>query len=313
MKNIAFIFITAFMLFSSCKKDGGKTPPIVNSIDLDGNIINDSSLTHPENFLLSASIPNPTALDLDKPVIIAVHGFSATTFEWIELRDLGKKTNAFYTSIILLGGHGRDYSDFKKASWEDWQAPIIEEYNKLRSLGYQNIHFIGSSTGCPLLIDVIHNSKINSDVLKNVFLIDPIIVPSNKTLSVVSVAGPMISYTTSKFDTGENGFWYKYRPYQALKQLNILTKKVRKAIEKGIDLPSNVKMTVYKSENDESADPSSAPIIEKGIKHADGTKVKITMVKSSLHVFTRLKGRDAVTTEDIDLQHTTFTEIQSSL
>ena len=112
----AFLLLGLIFSLLACSK-GGKMPPINNSIDLDGTQINDSSLTYPERFLLSAAIPYPTATDLSKPVIICVHGFSATTFEWIEFRDYSKNYSSDYlTSIVLLGGHGRDYSDFKTAN-----------------------------------------------------------------------------------------------------------------------------------------------------------------------------------------------------
>jgi carboxylesterase len=142
-----FIYLTlSICLFTACKKSE-KLPPIDNAIDLDGTTINDSSLTHPEKFLLSVANPSPTIQDKSTPVFIAVHGFTATTFEWLEFKNFVKNNGNALISVVLLGGHGRDYSDFKKATWEDWQAPIITEYNALRKLGYTNISLIGSSTG----------------------------------------------------------------------------------------------------------------------------------------------------------------------
>ncbi len=304
--------IIIIFFFISCKKDG-KMPPINNAIDLDGNIINDSSLVYPDHFLLSASKSSPSNADKTKPVIIAVHGFSATTFEWIEFRDFARLNNSFQTSVVLLGGHGRDYDDFKSASWENWQAPIIEEYNKLRQLGYNNISFIGSSTGCPLILEAIYSGRINNDVLKNIFFIDPIVVPSNKLLSLVSIVGPILSYSESSMAQGENGFWYKYRPYQALDQLNELTQSVRKKLEKGITLPNNVKMKVFKTEKDDAADPISAVLLQKGIKLANGNSIGLQMIPSNLHVFTRLKGRSYITNTDVQIQSSVFNEIKNSL
>ena len=268
MKNI-LLLIFVISLLTACKKSDS-LPPIDNSIDLDGTTINDSSILYPEKFLISKAYPSYSFIDKSKPVLIAVHGFSATTFEWLEYRDFLKTQSNVLISLVLLGGHGRDYSDFKAASWQDWQQPIIDEYVKLRNLGYTNISFIGSSTGCPLVLNAVYESKINPDVLKNIFLIDPIIVPSNKILSIVNTVGPALSYSTSEMEAGENGFWYKYRPYQALSQLNDLTQLVRKNLEDGIVLPSNVKMFVYKSKDDGSADPVSAPILYSGVKQSDG-------------------------------------------
>lgn len=311
MKKI-FCVILLFGIFISCKK-GDKLPPIDNAVDLDGTLINDSSLVYPERFLLSSAKPNPTILELNTPVLIAVHGFSATTFEWIEMRDYAKTSGTFLTSLVLLGGHGRDYADFKAATWENWQQPIIDEYNKLRALGYTNINIAASSTGCPLVLEAIYSSKLEIDVLNNVFFIDPILVPSNKTLSIIKVVGPILKYSESTMEVGENGFWYKYRPYEALDQLNTFIKKVRKKVEKGVVLPGNIYLSVYKSNQDGSADPVSASILFKGVKHNDGSEIKVSVEKSNLHVFTRLRGRNTITTKDTELQQKVFLEIKNEL
>ena len=214
-------------------------------------------------------------------------------------------------SVVLLGGHGRDYSDFKKATWEDWQAPIITEYNALRALGYTNISLIGSSTGCPLLLEAISANKLNTDVLKKVFFIDPIIVPSTKILTLISAVGPALGYSESSMEKGENGFWYRFRPYQALEQLNTITQLMRKKLEDGITLPDNVSLTVYKTKKDDAADPISAALLYNGITNKEN--LKVTIINSELHVFTRLQGRDTITANDIELQNKVFNEILPTL
>jgi carboxylesterase len=306
-----FIYLSlSICLFTACKKSE-KLPPIDNTIDLDGTTINDSSLTHPEKFLLSVANPIPSIQDKSTPVFIAVHGFTASTFEWLEFKNFVKSNGNALISVVLLGGHGRDYTDFKNATWEDWQAPIITEYNALRALGYTNISFIGSSTGCPLLLEAISAKKLNTDVLKKVFFIDPIIVPSNKTLALISAVGPALGYSESTMEQGENGFWYKYRPYQALEQLNSITQIMRKKLEDGITLPDNVSLTVYKAKKDGAADPIGAALLYNGITNKE--KLKVTIINSELHVFTRLKGRNVITSEDLELQNNIFNEILPNL
>ena len=306
-----FIYLSlSICLFTACKKSE-KLPPIDNTIDLDGTTINDSSLTHPEKFLLSVANPSPTIQDKSTPVFIAVHGFTATTFEWLEFKNFVKNNGNALISVVLLGGHGRDYSDFKKATWEDWQAPIITEYNALRALGYTNISLIGSSTGCPLLLEAISANKLNTDVLKKMFFIDPIIVPSTKILTLISAVGPAIGYSESSMEKGENGFWYRFRPYQALEQLNTITQLMRKKLEDGITLPDNVSLSVYKTKKDDAADPIGAALLYNGITNKEN--LKVTIINSELHVFTRLKGRNVITPEDIELQNKVFNEILPTL
>jgi carboxylesterase len=308
MKGYFLQLLLVCSIFVSCKKSD-KQPPIDNAIDLDGTLINDSSLLYPERFLQSARNKTPNELEKNQPVFICVHGYSASTFEWIEFRDFIKEKGNATTSLVLLGGHGRDYEDFKKASWTEWQTPIVTEIQNLTNLGYKNLYLIGSSTGCPLILNAFYQNKLSSK-LKGITLIDPIIVPSNKTLSLVNAVGPMLGYSTSEFEVGEVGFWYKYRPYQSLKELNTLTQEVRKKLEDGIQ--TNIPITVYKSNKDGSADPIGAVLLDKGIKPEVANLKKIKIIDSDLHVFTRLKGRNTFSAKDKENQQIVFNEIVNS-
>jgi hypothetical protein len=77
--NLLIVFLIAIVSYSC-------SDPAITDDLLDGNVIFDPSLYNPEQFLVSAKYPNPTA-DLDKHIILAVHGYSATTFEWQEFAD----------------------------------------------------------------------------------------------------------------------------------------------------------------------------------------------------------------------------------
>ncbi len=314
MKQIGFVAILVIggLFFGGCAKEGSM-PPINDSIDLDGKVINDSSLVFPELFLLSAKKSTPNAADLQTPVYILIHGFSATTFEWSEFRDFAKNDGRFYTSQVLLGAHGRDYLDFRSANWHQWQQPILDEYFKLVNLGYQNIHFAASSTGCPLLLDALHHGKIVPQNKMNIVFIDPVVIPTTKTLSLIPAIGPALDYVETPMENGEDGFWYKYRPYQALEQLNDVTKTVRGELENGVVLPKYAQLQVYKSIEDGTADPLSAVLLKKGVKHHDGSSVNVTMMLSELHVFTRLRARNKITNEDIQNQLRVFGEMKSQI
>ena len=94
-----------------------KEPDITDAM-LDGEVIFDPSLYQPENYLVSAKYPNPTPEDLDKHIIIALHGYTATTFEWQEFADWTNNefgdSGTYRVSQVLLDGHGTTYEDFKK-------------------------------------------------------------------------------------------------------------------------------------------------------------------------------------------------------
>ena len=101
------------VLLGACSKE----PTDLDGL-LDGDIIMDASLYHPENFLVSAKYPNPSPDDLNKHVLIAIHGYSASTFEWQEFQDYSDTLGPYRVSQVLLDGHGRTYEDFKKFNLE---------------------------------------------------------------------------------------------------------------------------------------------------------------------------------------------------
>jgi len=289
------------------------TPDITSNMLDSGDIsyaITDSLQKH----LVSEYLSNPTTVQKNTPVIIAAHGYTATTFEWDELRHYADSAKTFYVSQVLLGGHGRSYTEFKKSTWEDWQASIKDEYRKLDSLGFTKIYLAGSSTGGPLVINLVKsNFFANYTKPKGIFLVDPIIVSSNKTLTLVGLLGPVLGYTTVELPTGEQGKWYVYRPQETLKQLMSLINLTRLDLEKGITLPAGTSMKVYKSQTDDVADPISSLMIYKGMKTSTGGNIDVQLVDSKIHVFTRLSGREGVTAHDLTLQHNTFKEMETKM
>jgi len=295
------------LLMTSCSK----TPPIENSM-LDSGLISYAIPDSLHKHLVSEYIPNPTDIQKNTPVLVVAHGYAATTFEWDELRTFANQRGSFYVSQVLLGGHGRSYSDFKQATWEDWQSSIKEEYTKLSNLGYTNLYLAGSSTGAPLIINLIKSGFFNNYTLpKGIFLVDPIIISSNKTLTLIGLLGPVLGYTTSELTSGEQGHWYLYRPQETLKQLMKIIDLTRLDLEKGITLPTGTYMKVYKSMKDNVADPVSALLIYKGMSTATGGKVDVELENSNLHVFTRLNGRENITPDDRILQQKVFAQLEA--
>ncbi|MBN1798392.1 MAG: hypothetical protein JW822_07430 [Spirochaetales bacterium] len=270
----------------------------------------DPSLSDPNYRVSTRSLPPGTA-KFNRPVIIAVHRFTACTYEWEEFREYAEKNSNVLVSLVLLGGHGTDIEDFKQATWQDWQQPIIDEYNALKQAGYKNISFAGSSTGATLILEALMSGKITAaSVLKQIFFIDPFIIPTDKNLYCIDLAGIFIANVPNEGGSPEEKkHWYVNRPSSSLIQLKKVAQKVEKELKRGYILPDGVKLTVYKVKTDDAADPESALFIEKNIRDAGGNKPEVYLLDSDKHVFTRLKGRAEVTEEDKRLQLKTFAEI----
>ncbi|MDF3078315.1 MAG: esterase [Sphingobacteriaceae bacterium] len=308
MKKIIFGFLV-LLFFSGC----GKNPELSADM-LGGGKIFDPLTYQPEKYLLSVSKPTPTTIEAAKPVLIACHGYSASTFEWDEFRIWMDNRSDFYLSQVLLAGHGRTYEEFKASTWKDWQSSIADEYNKLVKAGYKKINFVASSTSCPLLLDMVNSGYFdNAPSTVNIMLIDPIIIPSDKTLSLVGIVGPMLGYIEADNTKEEDKYYYHYSPQETLQQLQNVLTTVRKELEHGITLSPKVSLKVYKSIQDPTADPVSAVLIYNGVKTSTGEKIDLQMVNSRLHVFTRLTLRPNVAETDWDNQTTAFEDIAARI
>jgi len=309
MKTSTFFSGLVLLALSACSQ----SPDINNDTMLDGDIIFDPSLYQPELYLVSAAIATPSTVQKNTPVVIAVHGYSATTYEWDEFRTYADAKGDLLVSQVLLGGHGRTYEEFKKSTWEDWQEPILTEYNALRAKGYTNINFAGSSTACPLVLDLIQKGIIGDNGMKHLFLVDPIVVSSDKTLTLIGLVGPMLGYLETTNTPTEEGHWYRFRPQETLQQLLKVIDLSRKELQKGFKLPVDTQVKVYKSIQDPTADAVSAVLIYKGLKNSDGTNIGMEMIDSKLHVAIRLNGRDNVTQLDRDNQLHIFDDMHALL
>ncbi len=293
------------MLVSGCD-----SAPDISDDLLDGEIIFDASIAHPENYLQSVANPHPSAQDAEKPVFIAIHGYSASTFEWDEFREFSADRNDYFISQVLLGGHGMTYDDFKKASWKTWQESITAEYERLVTAGYSNINLLGSSTGGALLVELLASGYFDNRLPpRHIFLVDPIVIPSSKLISIVPIIGPILGYTEADNTSAEDAYWYHFRPQESLQELLDVIVRVRKQLEDGITMPPNTSMKVYKSIRDETADPASAVLIYKGLKTSSGGSIDVAMVESDLHVFTRLTLRNGIDSADLENQLQTFKDI----
>ncbi len=303
--KISFSLLVLVVVGLACSSE-----PTITKDMLDGGTLFDPSLYNPEKYLVSKAMPNPTPEQAKKPVIIACHGYSASTFEWDEFRSWSAGRTDFHLSQVLLGGHGRSYGEFRTSTWHDWQAAIMDEYSQLEKAGYQNISLLSSSTSGALLLELVASGYFNNHIKpRNLLLVDPIVIPSDKSLSLIGVLGPMLGYIETKQSAAEDKVYYHFRPQETLQQLQKLLTVVRQDLETGITLPSACTLKVYKSKKDPTADPVSAVLIYQGTQTADGKPVNVELIDSDLHVYTRLKLRDSVTAKDQQNQIAAFTDI----
>jgi carboxylesterase len=269
---------------------------------LDSPAVLDPSLNDP-GYLLSTR-PGMTAADRERPVVVAAHGFTASTYEWGEFRAYAEANSDVLVSLVLLGGHGRDLDAFERSDWAEWGAPILEEYRALVSQGYRNVSIAGASTSGALVLEQIASGEYSgaSQAPRHFFFIDPIVVPGDKTLTLIPLLRHLVSHTTSQGTEEEVKHWYSNRPTSALAELHQLTTRVRSRLSRGIHLPAGSSAIVFKTSGDEVADPVSALLIYRGLRGSWGERIDVRMFDSRLHVLTRLRGRNPAIVTEADRQ-----------
>jgi len=306
------IKITACLLLGGLVFGCDATPPIEDYM-LDGAIIFDPSINDPAAFLVSAKYPSPSAADLEKHIIIAAHGYTASTFEWSEFQEWSTDST-YRISQVLLGGHGTTYEDFKAASWEDWEESIKLEYETLAALGYEKISLVGSSAGATLLLEMIQSDYFDTRLApKNIFFIDPIVVPSVKLQSIAGIVGPMLVYVENDQSQEYDQHWYHFRPFETINELNELMDIVRKGLEDGFSLPEDTYMKVFHSRHDPTANSLSTVLIYRGLTDSKGDNIDVQIMESSIHVFTRLKLEGGATPLNFANQEDAFSQMAEKL
>jgi carboxylesterase len=277
---------------------------------LDSPSVFDPSLNDPQHRL--STRPGLTTADRSRPVIIAVHGFTASTYEWQEFRAWAESNSPVLVSLVLLGGHGRTLDDFRGSTWRTWGQPILDEYEALVAQGYTSISIASASTGGALILEQLASGRYRGPAApRHFFFIDPIVVPSDKNLSLIPLLRHIISHVSTEGTDEEARHWYSNRPTAALAQLNDLITRVRSELARGFQLPDGTQAKVYKTARDDTADAVSALLIYRGLRTSDGRHIEVQMLDSRLHVFTRLAGRNPalVTAADRQRQDAAFREM----
>jgi carboxylesterase len=308
--------LAALTLFAACEITPVECDAECQAEWMDGSAHNDSSFDGRDSahFYRVSMRPDtlPQAVKDTIRVIVAAHGYTASTFEWLELRRFAGDTvpgAPVLVSLVLLGGHGHDIKTFQETSWETWGKPILEEYDSLVRLGYKNISLAGASTGCPLILDHVSRRRLSRQPPNQILFIDPIITPSSKLLSLIGLVGPILGNSPADATPEEEAHWYLNRPQETLNELYSLTNTIKNRLESGMTLPPGTRCKVWKAKKDGLADPVGALLLYKGLRESGGNRIAVEMVATNKHVFTRLHGRNNPSRADYDLQEKTFREM----
>jgi carboxylesterase len=262
----------------------------------------DSPLTRDIHFddpyrLVSSRFPTPTEAQKQSPVMVLVHGFSASTFEFDAFKKaMSKKAPSIMYSSVIMGGHGRDYQSFKAASYSDWVAPIRDEVEKLTSMGYERIILFGVSTGATGILHLILDDQLALGAIAHVLLMDAYVKPKDASLFFV----PVIQYVVKNTRSGaarsiETRHWHVNRPTSALVELLRLVKLVQGQL-KNLNAYDGPPMTLFTAKNDPTADTRGSDLVSSKV---DGAR--LVRYDSDRHVI--IESQAKLDWTDIDQGH----------
>lgn len=304
-KKRFWIFVIPFLLVVFVKSFLWTPYRILDSW-MDSPLTKDESL-HDPNYLVSTRFSEFSPALLNTPVIVAVHGYSATTFETDELRAYMEKKGVL-VSQVLMGGHGRDLDSFIASSWHDWGGPILHEVEQLKALGFKHISILAISASGAITVDYLDNGLLDGKV-EHIFLVDPFIESRNKALYYSSFLGLFMHNFPAW--VGRNHIkvanWYNNNPAPTLTQLSQLVKQVRHDIKDGITIPNGMSVTVFQSDNDPVADPEGSYAL---VSSMSGNK-NLLKIPSPHHVSIQggARDKDEWSHTDIENQHRIFEQI----
>ncbi|NBV42289.1 hypothetical protein EBR96_05920 [bacterium] len=283
---------------------GCHTPPNIPDGWMDSQAVNDPTIDHRYIPVSQRKIHNT-----NQPVWIAVHGFSSSTAE-LEAFETQATKQGQSVSRILLGGHGRNYEDFKKSTWREWQAPIRNEYDLLVKAGYKDIRIIAVSTGATLVLHWLFSADLKP-LPTQIVLIDPYWVPQEKEVLLSPILAPLIPDVSRAEKRNAHGLRTKYNimPAHALVQLVACTGKAHAAVKwSGIRIDSPI--TVYQSTRDSVSDPAGTRLLVSQLTET-GHDVVLRWVVSPHHVPIDVASIDHPTDGDIQIQKQMIAQILS--
>jgi carboxylesterase len=123
----------------------------------------------------------------------------------------------------------------------------------------------------------------------------------------------MLVYVETDQTAVEDSFWYRFRPLETINELNKLIANVQYKLEKGIIASNGTHVHVFQSKYDPTSSATGAVLMYKGLKHKDGTRIKVDIMDSDIHVFTRLSLRQNITEKYKENQLFAFRQISQKL
>jgi carboxylesterase len=305
----------AFTLVAACavslvSSGGCSCGPQFEDTWMDSPETQDPALSDPSYLASNRAIPDD---QLAEPVLLAVHGFSASTFEFGELHTRLQDEPGIHLSRVLMGGHGRDVETWRATTPDDWFEPVLDELDALAARGHTNVSIVTSSTAGTLLLRALARGDFDDRAApREILMVDPLIEPLDQNLYALPAALWIDHVYYEEFTDEERRHWYSNRPREVLLGLLDVIEETKAALDETITLPAGTNLKLYISETDEAVDPRSPGLIEDGVEASGGTMEREDY-DARFHVFVRGAARASFTGDDTALQQQAFDDMIARL
>ncbi len=161
--------------------------------------------------------------------VLLVHGFTASPTETL---PLGKYLHEKGYSVhgVLLAGHGTDYQELPKFSWQDWYKSVENGFLYLKDR-CKTVVPIGVSLGALLCLYLVHQ-RSEAKISKLCLLAPPFALKS-RLIGLISILGVFRKFLykgeeSLQYFKDHNLYSYMYRPTASVVQLTRFLKHIHK-------------------------------------------------------------------------------------
>jgi carboxylesterase len=259
---------------------------------------------------VSRRLPSPTPEQLATPVIVAAHGFSASSYEWVEFRDYveggGDGERGALVSLAVLAGHGRNTEAWSSTTWAQWSAPTLEEYRALRALGYERVYLaLASTSGALFVSDLLAGAFDDVAPPDGVYLVAPLVLLGEKAIYGIDLFGWAAGSFENEVNDEERRLFYMNVPAHLLAELRDAAVGAETALNEGVTLPEQTRVRIVGGERDTVVDPAGFDLVAGGLEG----DVELELLDTETHVHTRAVARADFDDADLALQRETFEDI----
>jgi carboxylesterase len=275
MLNRQVLAAAALLLLAGCSND------LIfrdEDLDLDAGDVQD----------VARLIPEPPASPIDRPVVIAVHGYGSTTYETRPVAEY-LRARGCLVSQVLLDGHGTTVRDLNGRSYEEWGGAIAREYDRLVAMGFSDIALLGTSAGSSLSLDLLARGRLEP-IPRCLIFVSPLVQFGDRRAGFLPLF-KRLGIKGTRFEPGGSspGHWYPTRPIASLFQLKALADRCRRELERGLELPAGSRVLIIHSKRDESVALAGVELLAGGLS---GARVELLLVDSEIHVPIKPIGSD---------------------